>query len=211
MKTCENCLSKNDGLYASGRFCNLTCARSFSTKNGRAERNDKISKTLTKSITVQLSCKWCEELFCVPNYKKHQIFCSRSCGTRYKNSLGMCVSGGRKSAVSQNKRSKNEILFGELCSQLFDTIFNEPMFNGWDADIILPKLKIAILWNGKWHYEKLKASHSVLQVQNRDAIKINEIIKAGYTPYIIKDLGKHNPEFVKLEFQKFIHGDIAQR
>ena len=29
------------------------------------------------------------------------------------------------------------------------------IFNGWDADIILTDLKIAILWNGKWHYEKL--------------------------------------------------------
>lgn len=211
MKTCENCLSKNDGLYASGRFCNLTCARHL---HDNCTVIDFVRVLLILSFLSArpfFVLKLREELFCVPNYKKHQIFCSRSCGTRYKNSLGMCVSGGRKSAVSQNKRSKNEILFGELCSQLFDTIFNEPMFNGWDADIILPKLKIAILWNGKWHYEKLKASHSVLQVQNRDAIKINEIIKAGYTPYIIKDLGKHNPEFVKLEFQKFIHGDIAQR
>lgn len=38
------------------------------------------------------------------------------------------------------------------------------MFNGWDADIIIEDLKIAILWNGKWHYEKITEKHSVSQV-----------------------------------------------
>ena len=26
----------------------------------------------------------------------------------------------------------------------------------------------------------------------------------GYTPYVIKDMGKYNPEFVKSEYEKFI-------
>lgn len=37
---------------------------------------------------------------------------------------------------------------------------------------------------------------------NRDKIKINEIIKCGYKPYIIKDLGKYNRVFVEEEFNK---------
>ena len=77
------------------------------------------------------------------------------------------------------------------------------MFNGWDADIILPDLKIAVLWNGKWHYEKITKKHSVKQVQNRDKIKIQEIIQTGYKPYIIKDMGKYKVNFVKDEFEKF--------
>jgi hypothetical protein len=80
------------------------------------------------------------------------------------------------------------------------------MFNGWDADIIIPILKIAILWNGKWHYEKLMKEHSLEQVQNRDIIKIKEIKKLGFTPYIIKDMGRYNKNFVEKEFQKFLGG-----
>ncbi len=39
---------------------------------------------------------------------------------------------------------------------------------------------------------------------NRDKIKIKEIINCGYTPYIIKDMGKYDPKFVEEEFNKFI-------
>ena len=37
-----------------------------------------------------------------------------------------------------------------------------------------------------------KKNHSVKQVQS------------GYTPYIIKDMGRYNPKFVEEEFNKFI-------
>ena len=49
-----------------------------------------------------------------------------------------------------------------------------------------------------------KKNHSVKQVQNRYNIKIKKIINCGYTPYIIKDMGRYNPKFVEEEFNKFI-------
>jgi hypothetical protein len=58
------------------------------------------------------------------------------------------------------------------------------------------------MWNGKWHYEKITKNHSLKQVRNRDFIKIKEIKKMGYEPYIIKDMGSYNPEFVEKEFEK---------
>ena len=48
-----------------------------------------------------------------------------------------------------------------------------------------------------------KKKGSLKQIQNRDKIKISEIIKAGYKPYVIKDMGKYNPAFVKEEYEKF--------
>ena len=117
---------------------------------------------------------------------------------------------GRKSIAIQGdlRRSKNEKYFCELCEKEFQCVkHNEPMFNGWDADIIIEDVKIAILWNGKWHYEKVTKNHSVEQVQNRDKIKIEEIKKCGYTPYIIKDMGKYNSQFVENEFNKLIGRD----
>ena len=100
---------------------------------------------------------------------------------------------------------EDEILFFEKCSDYFKNVENNiPIFNGWDADIIIEDLKVAILWNGKWHYEKIKANHSVKQVQNRDRLKIREIEKCGYKPYIIKDLGKYNLEKVNSEFKLFL-------
>ena len=46
--------------------------------------------------------------------------------------------------------------------------------------------------------------HSLEQVQNRDRIKIKEIKKAGYIPYIIKDMGSYDINKVNEEFTKFI-------
>jgi len=47
MKTCESCSNEHLGNYGSGRFCNVKCSRSFSTKAKRLEINSKVSKTLS--------------------------------------------------------------------------------------------------------------------------------------------------------------------
>lgn len=73
-----------------------------------------------------------------------------------------------------------------------------------DADVVLTNEKIAILWNGNWHHKKLTDSHSPLQVKNRDEIKVKEINKCGYTPYIINDCGSYDSSFVESEFKKFL-------
>lgn len=44
---CESCQKTHDGKYGSGRFCNNVCARSYSTKNKRAEINAKVSAKMT--------------------------------------------------------------------------------------------------------------------------------------------------------------------
>ena len=112
----------------------------------------------------------------------------------------------------QNRRSKNEIYFAELCIKEFKKVLlNENIFNGWDADVIIEDYKIAVLWNGVWHYKKITRKHSVKQVQNRDRIKIKEIKKKGYIPYIVKDMGKHNKKFVESEFDKFLNIQIKTK
>lgn len=149
----------------------------------------------------EYTCEVCKKPFKALDKKKT---CSRECA-KVLQDAGAHL-GGLKSAEVQGKerRSKNEKLFAELCKKDFQNVLtNEPVFNGWDADVILPDEKIAILWNGKWHYEQISKTKSLKQIQNRDKIKISEIIKAGYTPYIIKDMGKYNPAFVKEEYEKF--------
>ena len=114
---------------------------------------------------------------------------------------------GKKSARKQAeiRRSKNEIEFCELCKNYFDNVeHNKPMFNGWDADVILPDIKFAILWNGKVHYEPIFGQANFNRVINRDKIKLKDIQNAGYIPYIIKDVGKYNDNFVQEKFDEFI-------
>ena len=202
-------------------YCNRSCANSRAHSE---ETKAKISISLggtgikkeKKSIVkhmVELVCKNCEKAFSIQFYKRNQKTCSKKCCYEYKTKnytsyiKKYSSKGGLASvkAQSETRRSKNEIYFSELCKILFtDVLTNVSMFNGWDADVILPNYKIAVLWNGKWHYEKITKKHSVLQVQNRDKIKTKEIIKAGYIPFVIKDMGKHNKLFVEQEFEKFV-------
>lgn len=231
---CENCGKDHDGYYGSGRFCSKECARSYSSKHIKnTELKEAKCISCGKTIYINkraslLSCK-CDDckaktfycLVCNKQYKyvkgeNTSKFCSKECKYEYKanrakylsvDALNNLSKGGRHSAIIQGdkKRSKNEIAFYNLCKNKFNNVtHNEQIFNGWDADILIYDIKFAILWNGKWHYEKITKTHSVKQVQNRDTIKVKEIINKGWTPYIIKDVGKYNISLVLDEFNKLL-------
>ena len=129
-------------------------------------------------------------------------------GRKYSKESWLALhNGGCKGIQHQGdlRRSKNEIEFCKLCEEYFDNVkHNESIFNGWDADIIIEDIKFAVLWNGPWHYKQITKSYSVKQTQNRDKIKIKEIKESGWTPYIIKDMGKANKDFVKEKFDEFL-------
>jgi hypothetical protein len=198
---CKICLAQFDVLereklhpQKNVYYCSRACANK---RPMTAEVRSKIRAGLKRELK-QIECINCNQL--TSNAK----FCSRSCKTIYQNNKGYASIAGRASARSRVKRSKNEIYFSELCSRTFgDSINNVPMFNGWDADVVVPSLKVAVLWNGPWHYRKLTQKHSVEQVQNRDAIKLKEIIRAGFIPYVIRDNGRFNKTFVESQFKIF--------
>lgn len=152
-------------------------------------------KTLTPGSTRVVCSKECSSYL-----REHRNeFLSESSRERMRH-------GGTESIQVQGnkRRSKNEILFCKLCEGRFVGVkHNVPIFNGWDADVILTNEKIAVLWNGKWHHEKLASGHSVEQTQNRDRIKLKEITESGYTAYVVDDFGKYNAKFVQQEFDKF--------
>ena len=129
-------------------------------------------------------------------------------GRKYSKESWLALhNGGCKGIQHQGdlRRSKNEIEFCKLCEEYFNNVkHNECIFNGWDADIIIEDIKFAVLWNGPWHYKQITKSHSVKQTQNRDKIKVKEIEECGWTPYIIKDMGKANKDFVKEKFDEFL-------
>lgn len=82
---------------------------------------------------------------------------------------------------------------------------NDALFDGWDADILVHDIKLAVLWNGPWHYRKITKKHSLKQVQTRDAIKLVEIAKAGWTAYVIVDrVGKFSEARVRHEFESIV-------
>lgn len=208
--TCERCGKVMTEKFGSGRFCSRNCA------NKRVQSN----RTKTKiSIKIKLHsvlkhqhtkdnydsnpkyCKYCAQK--IPYERRYYSTCSKECSINYCKILNKKRS--IKGVLANNKRSKNEVYFYELCEQTFSNVrHNEPIFNGWDADIIIDDIHYAILWNGPWHYKQITKNHSVKQVQNRDNIKIKEIQNYGYIPYIIKDNGSYNKDFVESQFKLFL-------
>ena len=163
-------------------------------------------KELSLRIERSYSCGGCstqlQGRFSEVSWKKRRKTCSPECRLKVASLSGL------KSVHSQKelRRSKNEAYFFDLCSKQFTGVLsNKPMFGGWDADVILTEQRIAVLWNGKWHYEKITKQHSVLQVQNRDALKIEAIKKGGFEPYVIKDMGKFNKIFVEEQFSDLVN------
>lgn len=189
------------------KYCSLQCSK-YVTRSQEYKDNMSQLKTVLKPIV----CQFCKSEF----QPKHSIakLCSKKCFDDYKKTDEIREKaklngqkGGKKSAHSQQRRSKNEVMFAELCEDHFgkdDVLCNEPIFDGWDADVIIRGKKIAVLWNGPWHYKQIMRSQSLTQVQARDRVKTAIITKYGYTPYVIKDMGKHNPKFVLEEFQCFL-------
>lgn len=187
--------------------------REYNTKNCIQTTNDVKSNTSKNKCLV---CKVCGKTYIhIKNTGTTKKVCSKECSEYMRthrkeflsdDTLQKLSLAGRKSVELQaeTRRSKNEKYFYELCNKTFTNVeHNKPMFNGWDADIIINDIKVAVLWNGRWHYDKIKQNQSLLQIQNRDKIKIAEIEKYGYIPYTIKDIGKYNKKFVEQEFEKF--------
>lgn len=191
-----------------GKYCSSNCSATHSCKNRKY-----IFRPIKKIKNMKnIKCLMCNMDFTQKRTK--QKICSKICRDKYQGTYEnkeklKCYGqkGGLISAHSQQRRSKNEVYFAELCETYFgkeNVVTNEPMFDGWDADVIIPSQKIAILWNGAWHYKQIMKSQSLLQVQTRDRIKLKIIEKYGYKSYIIKDMGKHNTDFVKEQFENFI-------
>lgn len=202
-KVCLYCHKKFDSTTSTDarKCCSNTCSSKYSHSFSNPKNISKSMIEFWKQNDFLYKERYCKCCGIKLEPKRYLKCCSEECSKK------MMSVAGRKSVEIQKsvRRSKNEILFAELCNKRFSNVlFNVRIFNGWDADVILTKEKIAVLWNGRWHYEKIKKEHSVLQVQNRDKIRLDEIKKMSYTPYIIKDLGKYDPNFVMDEFNKFI-------
>jgi IS30 family transposase len=171
-------------------------------KNGLTDIGLKDKKRKLRGTKI---CENCNIEFSLTGLSKDRIFCCKECYNKSEKKRKEGRNFGLYSSQIQKerRRSKNEIYFFELCKEKYEEVLsNEAIFNGWDADVIIVNYKVAILWNGKWHYEKIKKQHSVKQVQNRDSLKIKEIKSCGYLPYVIKDMGRENKDFVKSEFEK---------
>lgn len=176
-------------------FCSVSCSNKYRTRS--EESKQKTSFTLKKSSKLHwITCKHEECSNIVLKSRNRPVYCKECLG---KNLADRGSSGGKKSASIQSdaRRSKPEKAFFALLKERYpDATHNTVLFDGWDADIVIPSIKTTIHWNGRWHYEKISRKHSVLQVQNRDFLKTKTFEENGWKSIHIRDLQDKKPDLI---------------
>ena len=113
--------------------------------------------------------------------KSGKFFCNSSCAASYNNKLK------RKS-----RRSKIEIKFYNLLVQEFPNLdilsSDKTMLDGYEADIAIPSLKLAIEWNGIVHFKPIYSQTKLDKIQTRDAEKLEIASNKDINLIVIPDL-----------------------
>lgn len=182
-----------------GTFCSRKCSnsrtwteedrikRSIAGKNSEAvksaaKKGAEKRKGNTIANKYEVKCLYCEKIILTTKRRNKKI-----CNSEHCRKL-MFMEAGKASAASRKKVSKQEKELADLCKMHFDILENEVMFEGWDADILIPLHKTAILWNGPWHYKEMgMKNHSLKQVVNRDIIKIDCFERNGWNVLVFED------------------------
>lgn len=195
-KLCLECNSKISYDKRRSKFCNRSCGATSSMRdrklNGYKHSDETKAlikkKCKEKDITKRVQaapytkikrCTNCDKYF--PDTGRQT--CSNECLHLIRSRHG------RNNPGLGTKRSVQEIELYNLCLTKFPNAKpNKVIADGWDADIVLEEEKIAILWNGPWHYKQMPfKNHSLLQVQNRDRIKTKLFNKLGWEVLIFED------------------------
>lgn len=196
---------------SNNNFCSRSCSAKFNNRIIDRTLSEESKNKIRQKLQKSKKCINCDTIITGLRRKT----CSKKCLDNISVIYGR--KGGRKggvaSAAKQVRRSKGEIMFADLCIGYYgkenilcnENIFKDKNGNFWDADIIIENLKIAILYNGIWHYQQVRKNHNLLQVQTRDKLKHQIINDNGYQYYIVKDIGKFNKKFVQEQFDLFLH------
>ena len=179
---CENCNNTHDGLYGSGRFCSVKCARGFSTKNKRKEINEMVSLKLKRPSKTRI-CKCCSKE--LETHSKSRV-CSESCRFKLKS---IAAKKGRLTAKERGtlKGWKARTLQPSYPEKYFIDLFDnenitdyvrELPVGKWFIDFAFIDKKLAIEIDGK--------QHEYAERKLKDIEKDNFLSDAGWTVFRIK-------------------------
>ena len=202
-------LKKSNG----GHFCNTSCSAKFNNKHRRRNKWSIEQRSKVKENNIKLGrkgpdsynliCKICKNSFV--HKRKDKITCSSKCYHEAVVGQGKTTWNLNKNSLHRKiGRSYNEMKLYEMIKNKWpDAKHNLFIFNGFDADIIIPTLKLAIHWNGIWHYKQIINEQHFCNIISRDKMRYEEIERCGYTNYIIKDIkSRKDYNLVNSEFDK---------
>lgn len=210
MFKCLNCnkeFSEKYSKWSNGNFCSKKCARQFSSKEKRKEINEKVSKTLKEYFKthkhphlgkvspkkgirnlIDWKCPQCGKIIkLTPYIASKRKFCCGTCRNNFNNK-NICGTTSKAESILYNEIIKK---FPKLNVIRNDRI----ILNGLELDIYLPELKIAIEWNGVFHYKDVHKNKKLELIKNKDLLKEQMCKELGINLIVIKDLTS-NKKFI---------------
>lgn len=155
-------------------------------KKRKHEFCSKECSKLFKTTAITKPCGWCNSPTTrvraeFESSKSGLIFCSKSCACSYNNT--------RK---RKSRRSKCEDLLFTLLEEKypnFEIIPNDKeLLDGYEVDISIPELKLAIEWNGIVHFKPIYGKQKLQKIQSRDAEKLKIANDKNINLIVIPDL-----------------------
>jgi hypothetical protein len=139
---------------------------------------------LIKKENYDNNCKVCPHCLEPISFEKRK---NNTCGSELCIHKALSLAHSRKDPKFA-RRSKDEIELFELCSEVWEVESNIIIHGGYDADIVLRDRKLAIMWDGPWHYKEMNGlTHSLKQVQNRDKYRDSKFSELGWTVLHYRD------------------------
>jgi hypothetical protein len=169
------------------------CGKEFYRNNGTAERKRTNASycnlqcradAYNRRLIVQ--CKWCgkDVTKIRAEYtasKTKNLFCNKSCACSYNNTQR------RKSRRSKSEKQLFDLLVKEFPAITF--IPNDKtMLDGYEVDVGIPELNLAIEWNGVVHFLPIYGQEKLSKIQERDAAKIALAQQKAITLIVVPDL-----------------------
>ena len=149
-----------------------------------------------KKERVPFNCPVCGKILMITLKSfKEKKYCSGTCRNKINNK------------IIRGVRSKAEKYLENQLSNIFPDLkikYNDrTLLDGKELDVYIPKINLAVEWNGIFHFKKMRDNHSLSKIKQNDLIKLNECKKLQIDLYVVKDLTSNN-RFIKEETDKII-------
>lgn len=151
-------------------FCSKKCYLDYYKKyHSRIDKCSHCGKEVRRTAFIGKECK------------SNRIFCNSSCSASYNNKF-----------KKKNRRSKVEILLFNLLKENYPNLEilnnDKTILDGYEVDIYIPLLKLAIEWNGIIHFKPIYGEEKFKRRQEIDQKKLELATRKDINLIVISDI-----------------------